>query len=135
MARAEVEATLEAAADRRGPGPWVWIYHSPPEGPLAWTGSRHYGDEAVSRWIERFEPDVVLCGHIHQAPFAPGGSWADRVGRTWLFNPGRQMGGVPAFVDIDLTEGTAVWMSSMGIEERALGLAGTASTTGTAPDQ
>lgn len=83
-------------------------------------GSRHYGDEAGRLWIERFEPDVVLCGHIHQAPFAPDGSWIDRLGGTWLFNPGKQMGAVPCCVDLDLKAGTAVWMSAMGIEERSL---------------
>ncbi len=63
-----VEAQLEAeAADR--PARWVWIYHSPPEGTsLCWTGSKSFPDKDLARWIERFRPDLVLCGHIHQAP-------------------------------------------------------------------
>jgi Icc-related predicted phosphoesterase len=118
-ARAEVDALLEETAARRD-RPWVWAYHSPPECRLSWTGSRHYGDEAARIWIDRHAPDVVLCGHIHQAPFTPEGSWIDRIGSTWLFNPGKQMGNVPCCVDLDLTAGTAAWISTMGIEERRL---------------
>lgn len=122
-ARAEVDALLEAAASERA-GRWVWVYHSPPESRLSWTGSRHYGDEAGRQWIERYSPDVVLCGHIHQAPFAPDGSWIDRLGTTWLLNPGKQMGGVPCCVDLDLTAGVAAWMSATGSDERELDPAG-----------
>ena len=118
-ARAGVDALLEAAASRRD-GRWIWVYHSPPESRLSWTGSRHYGDEAGRAWIDRFAPDVVLCGHIHQAPFAPDGSWIDRIGGTWVFNPGKQTGSVPCCVDLDLAGGTAVWLSAMGMEERSL---------------
>ena len=51
--------------------------------------------------IERHAPDAVLCGHIHEAPFKPDGSWIERRGRTWLFNAGRQIGDVPARIEID----------------------------------
>jgi hypothetical protein len=58
------------------------VYHGPPEGPLAWTGSRFFGDPELPALIERHQPDVVLCGHIHEAPFVAGGAWHDRVGST-----------------------------------------------------
>ena len=35
-------------------------------------------------------------------PCKPNGSWADRLGKTWVFNAGRQIGLVPAHVEIDL---------------------------------
>jgi len=63
---------------------------------------------------------VVLCGHIHEAPFRNGGSWVDRIGRTWLFNAGHQIGDVPARVEIDLAAGEARWISLAGEEVRAL---------------
>jgi Icc-related predicted phosphoesterase len=126
-ARAEVDALLEETAHRRDEHPWIWVYHSPPECRLSWTGSRHYGDEAARTWIDRHEPDVVLCGHIHQAPFTPEGSWIDRIGATWLFNPGRQMGNVPCCVDLDLGAGRAAWMSATGLEERSLDVTSSAS--------
>lgn len=124
-ARAASEALLaEAALERAGPGKrWVWVYHSPPESRLSWTGSRHYGDPTVAEWIGRWHPDAVLCGHIHQAPFAPDGSWVDTVDTTWVFNPGKQMGPVPTSVQIDLSAGTASWHSMTGVEEQAIALA------------
>jgi Icc-related predicted phosphoesterase len=122
-ARADLEALLAGAAARRAPGQrWVWAYHAPPEGPLSWTGKRHFGDPALPALIARHAPDAVLCGHVHEAPFRAGGSWAERVGRTWLFNAGGQIGDVPARVEIDFGRGEAQWHSLAGQERRALGL-------------
>jgi Icc-related predicted phosphoesterase len=98
-----------ARAKRR----WVWVHHAPPLGsPLAWDGRRDFGDEALTAWIAEHRPDVVLTGHIHQAPFVPGGDWAQRIGPTWLFNAGSMHGPVPAHVVLDLVAGTASWTSS-----------------------
>jgi Icc-related predicted phosphoesterase len=118
VAQAEVDAQLAAVdvGDRR----WVWVYHSPPEGPLAWTGSRHYGDPVLADWVERWQPAAVLTGHIHQAPFTEAGSWLDRIDSTWLFNAGKQVGPVPAHVTIDLDAATASWTGLTGIDERSL---------------
>jgi Icc-related predicted phosphoesterase len=92
---------------------WIWVYHAPPSGsPLSWDGRRAFGDEILSQWISRFHPDLVLVGHVHQAPFVPGGAWSDRIGPTWVFNAGRQIGAVPAHILIDLDEQTAVWTSA-----------------------
>ena len=71
-------------------------------------------------WIEQHQPDIVLTGHVHEPPFKPDGSWYDRIGRTWVFNPGRQGGATPTRIDIDLDAGEAVWLSLMGIESIAL---------------
>lgn len=119
--RAALEAQLEAAAGLREPGDrWLWVHHAPPESALSWNGKRHYGDAALPALIARHQPDAVLCGHIHEAPFKTGGSWVDRIGRTWLFNPGKQIGDVPARVEIDLAKGVARWVSLAGEEERPL---------------
>lgn len=119
-ARAEVEAQLAAAATAVGERPWLWVYHSPPHGPLAWTGTRHYGDPVVAEWISRWRPTAVLTGHIHQAPFTPQGAWAERVGDTWLFNAGKQPGVSPSHVELDLADGIARWVSYQGVEEQEL---------------
>jgi Icc-related predicted phosphoesterase len=112
-----VEASLGAAR----PGErWMWVWHGPPEGPLSWTGSRHYGDPELPRLLDRFRPDVVLCGRIHQAPFVPGGAWAHRRGDTWLFNGGHQPGARPSHVQVDVADGTASWWSFAGVGELAL---------------
>ncbi|MFO7778999.1 MAG: metallophosphoesterase [Nitriliruptoraceae bacterium] len=119
-ARAEVEAQLAAVAATVGERPWLWVYHSPPHGPLAWTGTRHYGDPVVADWIARWRPTAVLTGHIHQAPFTSQGSWLERLGDTWLFNAGKQPGPTPSHVEIDLAGGTARWVSYQGVAEREL---------------
>jgi Icc-related predicted phosphoesterase len=111
---ARMESGLADAAAQRGDRPWMWAYHGPPEGPLAWTGSRHYGDPELPRLLDQHRPDLVLCGHIHQAPFVEGGAWAEQRGRTWLFNSGYQVGQIPAHVFLDLTERTADWWSFQG---------------------
>jgi Icc-related predicted phosphoesterase len=118
VAREQLEQQL-AAVDRTD-GPWVWVYHSPPHGPLAWTGSQHFGDPVLAGWIERWRPTAVLTGHIHQAPFTPDGSWCTTVGETWLFNAGKQIGPVPAHIELDLEAGTARWASYLGVDERRL---------------
>jgi Icc-related predicted phosphoesterase len=119
LARARVETLLSEAASQRT-GRWVWIYHAPPVGPLSWTGKRHYGDAVLAALIERHAPSAVLCGHIHEAPFKADGSWIDRMGATWLFNAGRQIGDVPARIEIDFARQAARWVSLAGIEDRSL---------------
>jgi Icc-related predicted phosphoesterase len=106
-----VEEQLAAtAADR--PRRWVWVYHSPPsDSPLCWTGSKSYPDPDLAGWIDRWQPDLVVCGHIHQAPWVDGGAWIDRRGETWMVNAGHQPGPVPAHVIIDLDEATAEWVA------------------------
>ena len=119
----EMEAGLARAAEQRV-GPWLWVYHGPPEGPLAWTGSRHYGDPELPRLLEQHRPDIVLCGHIHQAPFVDGGGWAEQRGTTWLFNGGHQRGQTPCHVFLDLDERTAAWWSFEGAGEVSLDAVG-----------
>lgn len=117
VGRAAVEALMAADAARR-PARWIWVYHWPPLGsPTCWTGRRHYGDADLGGWIERFGPDLVLTGHVHEPPFRHDGAWADRIGDTWVFNPGRQIGPVPAHIEIDTDAGVARWWSLAGAEE------------------
>jgi Icc-related predicted phosphoesterase len=118
-AREGVARLLDDAAAQRT-GRWIWVHHAPPEGPLSWTGTRHYGDEALPELIARHAPTAVLCGHIHEAPYRNGGSWIDRVGDTWLFNAGRQPGDVPARIEIDFDRALARWITIEGVEERVL---------------
>jgi Icc-related predicted phosphoesterase len=120
-ARDGVAHLLDSAAAQREDGQrWVWVYHAPPEGPLSWNGKRHYGDAVLPGLIARHAPSAVLCGHIHQAPYANGGSWVERVGDTWLFNAGRQIGDVPARIEIDFAAQNARWLSLAGVEEMSL---------------
>jgi Icc-related predicted phosphoesterase len=118
--RAQLEAQLAAAAERRR-GKWIWVHHAPPDqSPVSWTGKKFAGDEFLPGWIKRFSPDLVLCGHIHNAPFYPDGDWIDRIGTTWVFNPGRQIGPQPAYLEVDLAAMTAEWFSLAGQMMRRL---------------
>jgi Icc-related predicted phosphoesterase len=118
--RDALESRLAQEATDR-PARWIWVYHWPPLGsPTCWTGRRHYGDTELGGWIARFKPDLVLTGHVHEPPFKPSGAWADRIGPTWVFNPGRQIGPVPARIEIDLAAGTAQWQSLLGVETLCL---------------
>lgn len=116
VGRVALQAQLTNDAQRR-PARWVWVYHWPPmDSPTCWTGRRHYGDADIRSWIDQFKPDLVLTGHVHEPPFKPDGAWADRLGDTWVFNAGRQIGPVPAHIEIDLAAGSASWRSMMGAE-------------------
>jgi len=116
---AEVERQLIAAEPPPGT-PWVWIYHAPPEGPLSWTGKEFAGDATLTAWIKRFSPRLVMSGHIHNAPFYPQGNWIDRLGGTWAFNPGRQIGSSPTALRFDFDRNEVSWHSDAGVEERSL---------------
>lgn len=114
---AAVGRQLAADAERRR-GRWIWVYHAPPaDSPVSWAGTRHYGDAELLAWIREYQPDAILTGHIHQSPFRSGGSWVDRIGKTWIFNAGRQIGPCPTHVIVDFAAGRAMWFSLAGNEE------------------
>ena len=111
VSRAEVESLLatDAAKTKKR---WIWIHHSPPDkSPVSWAGKKFGGDEFLLEWIHHYQPDLVLSGHIHNAPFHPKGSWNDRIGKTWVFNPGRQIGSCPARLIFDLDQMSVEWTS------------------------
>jgi Icc-related predicted phosphoesterase len=122
-------ATLTRRLDQdrqRGVRPWIWVYHWPPAAsPTAWTGRSFYGDAELLTWIELHQPDIVLTGHVHQPPFQADGGWADRIGPTWVFNAGRQLGPVPSHIVVDLDREIATWTSLLGVEEQRLSTAPT----------
>jgi hypothetical protein len=110
-----------AAAAVDGPQRWIWLYHAPPAGTvLCFDGRREFPDAEVAIWIAQYQPDMVLSGHIHQAPWTDGGSWHDRIGRTRIFNPGKQVGKVPPHIIIDTSAGRADWFGVFGSESVAL---------------
>jgi Icc-related predicted phosphoesterase len=96
---------------------WIWVYHAPPVGsPTSWDGKKFYGDAELGEWIGRYQPDIVFSGHIHQAPFIKDGSWTDRIGTTWVFNCGNQIGPVPAHIIVDTHAREAEWISLAGAQ-------------------
>lgn len=115
--KAKVAEQLERDAQRSKKA-WYWVYHSPPVATeVSWDGKRDFGDAALRDWILNYQPDLVLSGHIHQAPFSKGGNWHDRIDKTWIINNGKQIGPVPAFSVIDTEKQTAEWLSLAGREQ------------------
>ncbi|MGR8999987.1 MAG: metallophosphoesterase family protein [Gammaproteobacteria bacterium] len=100
---------------------WIWIYHAPPDNsPTSWAGKRFIGDIELNKWIDRYQPDLVISGHIHESPFKPDGSWADRIGKTWVLNAGSYIGDVPPHIVIYLEAMDAEWYSLAGNDIRQL---------------
>jgi len=118
--RDAVAAQLATAAIDR-PKTWIWLYHAPPANTvLCNDGRREFPDHELAAWIDEYQPDVVLCGHIHQAPWVDGGSWHARVGQTWVFNAGKQIGPIPPHITIDTELGTAEWYGVFSSETISL---------------
>lgn len=111
IAKSNIARQLNAVALQR-PERWIWVYHAPPtEAAVAWSGQRHFGDELLANWIKEYSPALVFSGHVHEAPFARGGSWVERVGDTWVFNAGKQIGEIPTHICVDTERREAVWFS------------------------
>ena len=110
LTRRDLGVRLAADSTSR-PRCWVWVYHPPPSGSAVSRGRhRDFGDEDLRAWIAAYQPEMVLAGHVHESPFVADGSWVDRLGRTWVFNPGRVSAGpIPNHVVLDLGAGTASW--------------------------
>ena len=120
VTRAEVGQQLARDAARPKKR-WLWIHHAPPDqSPVSWTGKVYGGDPYLADWIQEFQPDLVLSGHIHNAPFYAEGSWVDQLGKTWVFNPGKQPGSQPTFLIIDLDGMCVDWMSAEEQDNRLL---------------
>ncbi len=114
VTRADIDKLLAQDAAREK-FRWVWIHHSPPDkSPVSWAGKKFGGDDFLVEWIQRYQPEFVLSGHIHNAPFVQHGSWIDRLGKTWVFNPGKQIGPCPTYLAFDLDRMGVEWVSLEG---------------------
>ena len=113
-AKAERHLSGDAAKAR---DTWIWLHHNPPLGtPVAWTGREDGGDPVALEWIRHYQPDFVFSGHIHNAPFYAAGGWHARIGKSVVFNAGKQPGGIPTRIILDLKNRRAEW-SSMESDE------------------
>ncbi len=62
----------------------ILISHNPPKDTLCDVigDNVHVGSTAVREFIEKNQPDICICGHIHEARNT------DSIGRTTIINPG-----------------------------------------------
>lgn len=74
----------------------VFCPHAPPHGTACdrLRSGEHVGSAALRALVEREQPDLVLCGHIHEARAT------DCIGRTQVVNPGPAAAGHHALVDL-----------------------------------
>lgn len=59
----------------------VMISHSPPRGVLDSDGRGNYGTGAMRKYLAHYEPEVLICGHVHEQ-----GGLQTVVGRTHVYN-------------------------------------------------
>lgn len=80
--------------------PVILVSHVPPKG----TGvdrlrsGKHVGSGAVRTYIEKYQPDLCITGHIHEA------RGEDRIGKTHIINPGALIQG--GWAEINLFQST-----------------------------
>lgn len=62
----------------------ILISHNPPKDTCCddLGAGIHVGSTAVREFIEKCQPDLCICGHIHEA------SEKDQIGKTMILNPG-----------------------------------------------
>jgi putative phosphoesterase len=74
----------------------IFVPHAPPRDTTLdkITLGRHVGSTAVRAFIEQRQPDVVVCGHIHEA------RGIDTIGKTKIINCGTAGRGYYAVIEI-----------------------------------
>jgi len=75
----------------------VVLSHAPPYGCRADRTylMRHVGSRALREFVDRYQPDLVLCGHIHEA------RGVDCIGSTQVVNCGPAASGSYAVVEVN----------------------------------
>jgi len=63
---------------------------------------RRVGSASVYKWIEKEQPLLVLCGHIHES-FEMSKIWKNTIGKTVIIQPG-QSREKTHLVEIDIDE-------------------------------
>jgi len=74
----------------------VLISHAPPYGTRLDTvrGGIHAGNRTIRTFVEQEQPELLLCGHIHESP------GIDQIGRTQMVNLGPARLGCYAIIHI-----------------------------------
>lgn len=84
----------QLAAGSTGPAGLVLVAHTPPYGTACdrLHSGVPVGSTAVREFIEKHQPDICLCGHIHESRAE------DSIGKTHVMNTGTLVGGGYAIV-------------------------------------
>ena len=75
----------------------IFCPHAPPSETVCdqLPNGKHVGSAVIRAFIERAQPDLTLCGHIHEA------RGTDEIGKTRIVNPGPVRAGHYAVVEVD----------------------------------
>lgn len=67
--------------------PLYLVVHAPPYGSKLdeFAPGKHAGSTAVREFVDREQPEMLFCGHIHEC-----GGKSDQLGRTRCFNVGKK---------------------------------------------
>jgi Icc-related predicted phosphoesterase len=94
----QLEETLNRGFAQAPERRWIiLVSHHPPVNTkldMVYSGE-HIGSFAVRRFIEKNNPSIVFCGHVHEA------RGTDKIGDTLLVNPGPARHGHYALADFD----------------------------------
>lgn len=100
FSESELSARLETgAAATQNCRVRVAVTHVPPYGTTldrVWSGG-HVGSRAVREIVEREQPSLLVCGHIHEA------QGVERLGRTLIVNCGAAKSGHFARIEMNLS--------------------------------
>lgn len=90
------EDEMKTALDAQGGGD-VLLSHAPPKNTACdlLPGGLHVGSTAVREIIEKYQPKIVICGHVHE------GVGVDKIGKSVIVNPGKMSEGCHAIVDLN----------------------------------
>jgi len=94
----ELERRIEAGfADVKDCRLTIFCPHAPPRETACdrLSSGEHVGSTVIRAFIEREQPDLVLCGHIHESRAT------DTIGGARIVNPGPASAGHYALVQID----------------------------------
>lgn len=80
----EIEEILNAFERQEDVRFHILVSHSPPANTKLDKTSlgQHVGSKTLRNFIEKFQADLVICGHIHEA------RGIDKIGRALIINPG-----------------------------------------------
>ncbi len=84
LPESEIKRDLEKLCQPTPRDPWVLLTHAPPfntKVDLTFSGG-HVGSKSIRHIIERYSPNVAVCGHIHEA------YGIDKLHSTTIINPG-----------------------------------------------
>lgn len=75
----------------------ILLTHAPPYDTTADTieSGAHVGSQGVKKPIHEFQPNINICGHVHEA------ASIDKVGNTTIANPGALEFGKAVLIEVD----------------------------------